>query len=391
MDLAIYLRGFPPVEEPLYPGGDGAPGVQHWHGLTKAVHVQAGALAAQGVRVTVVCEGAEDVALRTEAGYAIRCFARPRPSRLHFDLAPGLRAWVVDTAPELMVLNGIFMPSLFTLARLLRRHGVPYVVAPHDPYHPSLFRTHAVRKHVYWYLCERPMLRRARAIQVLDARHGEWLRRRGVHTPVVALPNAFLTADVVHASANGSAGERRAGPVRLFYLGRLDVHNKGLDLLVEAMAGLGDEVRLVLQGSDDAGGRAALDAQIAARGLGATVALRASDFSTTAPQLIREHDVFCLPSRFEGFGLSALEAMLAERVLVVSEVAGIAPHVAASGCGVVVEPTVDALREGVRALLRRRGDWDAMGRRGRSYALGTLSPEAVGCTARRCYEQMLAG
>ena len=39
------------------------------------------------------------------------------------------------------------------------------------------------------------------------------------------------------------------------------------------------------------------------------------------------HDLFVLPSRFEGFGLSALEAMLAARPVLVSDVAGLAPHI----------------------------------------------------------------
>ena len=82
--------------------------------------------------------------------------------------------------------------------------------------------------------------------------------------------------------------------------------------------------------------------------------------------------MFCLPSRFEGFGLAALEAMLAARVLLVSERAGIARHVAASGCGVAVAPTVEGVREGLDRLLRRREHWREMGLAGRRHALRHL-------------------
>jgi glycosyltransferase involved in cell wall biosynthesis len=79
-----------------------------------------------------------------------------------------------------------------------------------------------------------------------------------------------------------------------------------------------------------------------------------------------------MPSRFEGFGLSALEAMLAARVLIVSRTAGIAPHIERSGCGIVVDPTPADLQRGFQLLLSRRQHWREMGLRGREYALEHL-------------------
>jgi glycosyltransferase involved in cell wall biosynthesis len=64
--------------------------------------------------------------------------------------------------------------------------------------------------------------------------------------------------------------------------------------------------------------------------------------------------------------------MLAGRVLIISEVAGLAPHVAASGCGIVVAPTVKGIQSGMQQLLERRDQWSAMGLRGRDYALKRL-------------------
>ena len=99
--------------------------------------------------------------------------------------------------------------------------------------------------------------------------------------------------------------------------------------------------------------------------------------------------MFCLPSRFEGFGLSAIEAMLAGRVLIVSEVAGVAPHVKASGCGVVVAPERSAVRDGLRELLAKRDEWKAMGLAGRRHALKHLRWPTIAAAALRDYRNLM--
>jgi glycosyltransferase involved in cell wall biosynthesis len=114
------------------------------------------------------------------------------------------------------------------------------------------------------------------------------------------------------------------------------------------------------------------------------------DYKLASPRLIAGHDVFCLPSRFEGFGLAALEAMLAGRVLLVSERAGIARHVRASECGVTVEPTAAGVGRGMVALLRRRAEWREMGLAGRRYALANLQWKSIAADALAKYEKLVA-
>ena len=79
-----------------------------------------------------------------------------------------------------------------------------------------------------------------------------------------------------------------------------------------------------------------------------------------------------MPSRFEGFGLAALDAMLAGRPVMVSEIAGIAPYVRAAECGVVVAPDRAAVQAALIDLLSRRNEWHKLGLRGRRYALQHL-------------------
>ena len=289
----------------------------------------------------------------------------------------------------LCLVNGMFHPSAYAMARLLRNIGVPYVAAPPDPYNRAVFRRNPHLKWPYWYLFERRLLEQARAIQVLDIKHAECLRDVGIGTPVIETPNG-VSPQCVQAEAElrwRCSGE----PVQILFLGRIDAYNKGLDMLIDAFVHISGQAaaRLTVQGPDW-GDRTRLARRAAAWGLSDNVEFRGPDYGRPAPQIIGEHDIFCLPSRFEGFGLAALEAMLAGRVLLVSEISGIARHVLASGCGVVVRPTRHGIETGLDALLKRRAEWREMGLSGRQYALVNLQWKKIAAEALEQYARLVA-
>ena len=379
MRIGLYLTIFPAIEEQLSCG----------YGIVKAVHTSATGLVACGAGVTVLCEGAEERTSMTSSGYEIRCFtnpSRPIAFRAGEELVRYLKG---PTRPDLVVLNGIFDPRTYVVSRQLKKHGIPYVVAPHDPYHPAIFGTNAHLKWPYWYLMERRMLAEAEAVQVLDGRHERWLRRLGIKTPIVEITNGVAPEDV---GKEGDLYWNDDAFSNFLFLGRLDAYNKGLDLLIDAFARVtpNAKARLVIQGPDDTNDKALLEARAASLSLSDQVAILNPDFTIPSASIIARHDVLCMPSRFEGFGLSALEAMLAGRVVMVSGMAGLAPHVEACGCGVVVEPDVASVQAGLEELLRLRPKWKEMGLRGRRHALEHLRHDRIAAEALELYRNLVA-
>jgi glycosyltransferase involved in cell wall biosynthesis len=363
MKIYLYLKDFRPTEP--------ARG-----GMEKAVTGLAGGIVACGGEAIILCESDEDHTIKTPEGYEIRCF-RNDHKRKRWNLADGLVRYVEAemNSSSLVVLNAIFHPSVARLARVLRGRGISYVVAPHDPYHSSIFLKNASLKWPYWYLAERPMLRRAAAVQVLDKRHGDLLRERGVKTKVIEVINGYRESDVIPES---EIVFRSGGTARVLFLGRIESINKGLDLLVDAFDGVAEDVNaeLTVQGPDG-GDLAALEAQAKRLKHGGRIRFLPPDFKTSPSKIAAGYDVFVIPSRFEGFSLAAMEAMLAGRPVVISDIAGLAPHVRAAGCGVVVDANVGSIREGILSVLKRRGEWEAMGLAGRRYALERFRWERI--------------
>ena len=171
-------------------------------------------------------------------------------------------------------------------------------------------------------------------------------------TPTIECVNGYSPADEIPESELHWSTDGRATAV---FVGRIDANNKGLDLLVDAVSQLEPGLRplLTLQGPEWGDG-AALRLQADRVGISDLVKVLPPDYTVTSGRIMARHDIFCLTSRFEGFGLAALEAMLAGRVMMVSDIAGIAPFVRAAGCGVVVDPDVRSVREGFIALQKRR-------------------------------------
>jgi len=145
--------------------------------------------------------------------------------------------------------------------------------------------------------------------------------------------------------------------LRLLFVGRLD-RQKGFDVLLEAVTRLGAAVALRVAGA------AVVGAGADSRPLPDNVRLLGwLDEAGIACELAT-CDVLVVPSRWEGFGLVALEAMRAARPVVASRVGGLPEVVEEGDTGLLFEPgDVEALTAVLAGSSRDR--WRDMGRRGR--------------------------
>lgn len=127
---------------------------------------------------------------------------------------------------------------------------------------------------------------------------------------------------------------------------------KGIDVLLDALARLADEgLRPALWIAGDGPVRAALEQQ--SRELGLVHQVRFLGERGDVPDLLAACDVFILPSRSEGLGVAALEAMAAGRAIVASRVGGLAEAVSDEHTGLLVPPgDPDALASALTRLLR---------------------------------------
>jgi len=93
--------------------------------------------------------------------------------------------------------------------------------------------------------------------------------------------------------------------------------------------------------------------------------------------VLREADIFVLPSHTENFALAAVEAMAMGRPVIVSEGVKIAPDIARAGAGLVVAPEAGALETAMAGLLQDEQKRQRMGAAAFAFAQGYDWPMVV--------------
>lgn len=190
----------------------------------------------------------------------------------------------------------------------------------------------------------------------------------------------------------GQPGPPSFDPPVVATAGRL-IREKGFDVLVAAMPALRERVpgaRLRIAG--DGPELDPLRAQVERLGLGDCVELPGWVAPDEIHTLFEGASLVAVPSRWrEPFCIVALQAMLAARAVVASDVGGVPEVVAAGETGELV-PMEDpgALAAAIAARLAEPAETARMGERGRERALARFTMERSVNEFERLYEGMLA-
>jgi glycosyltransferase involved in cell wall biosynthesis len=163
------------------------------------------------------------------------------------------------------------------------------------------------------------------------------------------------------------------------FLGRLDVMQKGLDLLIPAFARLQQttpHVHLVLAGPDENKGAALIRSLAQQYGISDSVTLPGLIDGQDKCAALQDADVFVLPSRFEGLSIALLEAMFVGLPILTTNRVGLSKEIEQQQAGLAVSPEIDAIYQGLcqladpqirlpmrqraKALLLEKYTWDAI-------------------------------
>lgn len=202
-----------------------------------------------------------------------------------------------------VLVNARFYELSLVGLKVARKMSVPVVLLDHGSAYltlgnPVLDLALRAYEHTLTALGKRPDVRYA-GVSSMSAR---WLRTFGINTECV-IPNAIDAP-----SFRGEASSRafrdelgvRSGQTLVTSVGRLSPE-KGSRELVEAARILGEDVQVAIAGEGSL-------RQELTRGLPANVTLLGNLNHADLSALLRDSDLFCLPTRSEGFCTSLLEA-----------------------------------------------------------------------------------
>lgn len=253
------------------------------------------------------------------------------------------------------------MPNVYA-GRAASRARKPLIVTPHGSLAPAALQRSKIRKKVFWRWLQRPAYLDAFAWHATSAAESADIAAFGVTAPVATIPVGIEIPNEV--ARHDPVKSRR----KLLFLSRLHPH-KNLDLLIDVWRRLAPRHLnwdLIIAGSgDDRHVRSFIDRAAAIEHSRITFA------GHVGPQdkamLLRESDLFVLPSRSESFGIVVAEALASGLPAVVTRGA---PWelLDSKGCGWWVEESRDALELALDKAMRCSVfERKAMGLRGRSW------------------------
>lgn len=222
----------------------------------------------------------------------------------------------------------------------------PLVVSEHNSAFPrGLLERRDLRR-------ARLVFRRAAVVAPVSSDLATFLAPMTKHTRVVPVPNT-VDPNLFHP------GTPRVGEdVVLITVGQL-TEVKGQRYLIDALKTLeegGLDVHLHMVGEGER--RDELASQAAALGLTDRVTFHGFLPKAQVAGLMRDSDIFVLPSLWENMPCVLLEALTSGLPVVATRVGGV-PEVVASDAGVIVEPgSSAALAGGVSQIARDRGNFD---------------------------------
>ncbi|MBY4949063.1 glycosyltransferase family 4 protein [Cupriavidus respiraculi] len=332
-------------------------------GAERMTAVIASALAERGYRVHVLSlwDRRSSFALHPAVRHDALFDHRPSFKIKYAATVAGIRRYVrghgIDTLIEVDP-----MLTLFTVPATLGL-GVQRIAWEHCHFHQDLGRR--VRRVARWVAA-----RTGAAIVVLTERdRASWQSALAPRCPTLAIPNAL-------PFPYPTAPSRRSSRVVLA-VGRL-TRAKGFDVLLQAWARVSPrfpEWRLRIVGDGEE--RTALEAQRDALGISATVTLPGGT-TDTASEYTRA-SVFCLSSRYEGFGLVLIEAMAYGLPIVSTQCeTGPSDLLAHNANAWLVEvEDAAALADGLAAMMEDADAAARLGARGREFARGFEAAEVV--------------
>jgi glycosyltransferase involved in cell wall biosynthesis len=226
--------------------------------------------------------------------------------------------------PDIVNIHAEFNPDNFWVPSIFK---CPIVVTPHGALSPIvLHKGNRVAKQIYILIAQKWIYRKA-IFQALTPAESNYIRRVLLKTEVFCIPQGPGFQIEQFLKNRGHLPPRKNMRIRFIFLGRLDIFQKGLDILLEAYARASgrmenQETILTFVGPDWRNGRLELERQAESLGLMAHIHFAGSKSGDDLVKMLGNSDIYIQLSRYEGLPSSVTEALLFGKPAILSQAVG---------------------------------------------------------------------
>jgi glycosyltransferase involved in cell wall biosynthesis len=270
---------------------------------------------------------------------------------------------IQEFRPDIGHVKSCWTPFHAKAARLMRKSSIPYILEPGGHFLPVHFTTRfagrpfgfwrKMLKRVYQEAIDKPMLKGASLVRALSPYEAISCKTRfGVES--FALHLGINQEWYVPNPAVRQVGED--GVVQFLFVARLDIFQKGMDLLLKASQqlaseGFRGEFRVILAGPPLGDSDIRLRAMISEMGMDDCVSVVPPVRDAAKIALFNTSHVFIHPSRFEEMAKLPREAVATGMPVIASRESNFGDWAESESFGIAAELSVDSIAAAMRRFI----------------------------------------
>ena len=248
--------------------------------------------------------------------------------------------------PDVVVFEGFYYLDDVRFAKGLHNENIPYIIVPRSNLTHSALHNHAwLKKWIAHKFYFDDYVKHAKAIQYLTKQEAKDSVGR-FHVPYFIIPNGFNTPAEVKTTFTGEG-------VKAVFIGRLEMFQKGLDFLLDAVTEIKEKMLEAKFHLDIYGPRRfhyeKIGTIIRKRKIDSIVSLKGEVGGDAKKRVLLDSDLFIMSSRFEGHPMGLIEALAYGVPCLVTPGSNMLEEIKKADAGWYCEMSVESIKD---ALLR---------------------------------------
>ena len=275
-----------------------------------------------------------------------------------FKLEKEFRIFLETEQPDIVHINGIWMPQTWLFQKVAQQQGIKVILSPHGMLEPWILNRHPLKKKIGLALYQHKALKKADYIHATAKSELDQIRKLGYHKPAEIVPNGIEITDLKLKTEWQKAQN-------ILFLSRIHP-KKGIELLIEAIGQLqNSQLKITIAGEGDQNYVESLTKLCDQKNLSRQFEFTGGVYGQQKWELYHQSDLFVLPTYSENFGIVVAEA-LATGIPVITTTGTPWQELETENCGWWIELNVANLAHAINeALQLNPEELKGMGMRGK--------------------------